>query len=95
LIGLALFLVTAIIFMVHALRAVVISSRQAPPRGDPSEREWSLLDSALLGGAAAIFGALVVGVADHYYFNIEFPHMAALFWLVAGVTLATRRIQRI
>jgi O-antigen ligase len=92
LIGLSLFLVTAIIFMVHALRAVVVSNRHAPPRGDPLEGDWSLLDSALLGGTAAIFGALVVGVADHYYFNIEFPHMAALFWLVAGVTLAARRM---
>jgi len=92
LIGLALFLVTVIIFMVYALRAVVVSQRHAPPRGDPSEGEWSLLDSALLGGTAAIFGALVVGVADHYYFNIEFPHMAALFWLVAGLTLAARRL---
>ena len=92
LIGLAIFLVTVIIFMVHALRAVVASHRHAPPRGDPLEAEWSLLDSALLGGAAAVFGALIVGVADHYYFNIEFPHMAALFWLVAGVTFAARRL---
>lgn len=92
LVGLALFMVTVIIFMVHVLRAVVVSHRHAPPRGDPTEGEWSLLDSALLGGAAAIFGALVVGVADHYYFNIEFPHMAALFWLVAAMTLASRRL---
>jgi O-antigen ligase len=92
LVGLAIFLVTAIIFMVNALRVVVVSHRHAPPRGDPAEEEWSLLDSALLGGTAAIFGALVVGVADHYYFNIEFPHMAALFWLVAGVTLVAGRL---
>ena len=28
-------------------------------------------------------GALLVGLVDHYYFNIEFPHMAALLWLTS------------
>lgn len=59
------------------------SSRQA---------DWSILDTALLGGTASILGALVVGLVDHYYFNIEFPHMAALFWLVVGTALAARRL---
>lgn len=54
--------------------------------------EWSILDTAIFGGTAAILGALFVGLVDHYYFNIEFPHMAALFWLVVGLTLAARRL---
>jgi hypothetical protein len=48
---------------------------------------------ALLGGAASALGTLLLSLVDHYYFNIEFPHMAALFWLVAAMTLAAARIQ--
>ena len=41
-----------------------------------------------LGLLAALSAALVIGLVDHYFFNITFPHMAALFWLVAGLLLA-------
>src|SRR5699024_4528830 len=30
-------------------------------------------------------GALIIGIFDHYFFNIQYPHMAALFWIVAGL----------
>jgi O-antigen ligase len=42
----------------------------------------------LLGIQAGLVAALVVGVADHYFFNIEFGHMVALFWGVAGIGMA-------
>jgi O-antigen ligase len=42
----------------------------------------------LLGAQAGIVAALVVGVADHYFFNIEFSHMVALFWGTAGLGMA-------
>ena len=54
--------------------------------------EWSALDVALLGGTASILGALLVGLVDHFYFNIEFPHMAALFWLTVALTMCARRL---
>ena len=54
--------------------------------------EWSALDVALLGGTASILGALLVGLVDHFYFNIEFPHMAALFWLTVALTMSARRL---
>lgn len=92
LLGLALFLITAVIFFAHLLPAIRASLRQAPLPGSAGESSWSTLDSALLGGAAAILGALVVGIADHYYFNIEFPHMVALFWLMAAITLVAYRL---
>ncbi|MDI3339071.1 MAG: O-antigen ligase family protein [Sphaerobacter sp.] len=41
-----------------------------------------------LGLLAALATALTVGVFDHYFFNISFPHMVALFWLVCGLLLA-------
>jgi hypothetical protein len=50
------------------------------------------LDSVILGTAAAVLGALVVGVGDHYYFNIEYPHMVALLWLLVALGLAARRL---
>lgn len=33
-----------------------------------------------------------MGTVDHYYFNIEFPHMAALLWLSIALALAARRL---
>jgi hypothetical protein len=29
-----------------------------------------------------------VGLVDHYFFNIRFAHMAALFWTLAGLLVA-------
>jgi polysaccharide biosynthesis protein PslJ len=92
LIGLGLYLLTLCVLLANLLPAVVASRRRAPPPGHEGERVWSVLDSALLGGASAIVGALVVGLVDHYYFNIEFPHMAALFWLLASLALTARRL---
>ncbi len=37
---------------------------------------------------AVIAAALTIGVFDHYFFNIQFPHMAALLWVMAGLILA-------
>jgi O-antigen ligase len=42
----------------------------------------------LLGLTGGIVGALSVGILDHYFFNIEFSHMAALFWLFMALTVA-------
>jgi O-antigen ligase len=42
----------------------------------------------LFGAQAAIVAALAVGLADHYYFNIEFSHMVALFWGTLGLGMA-------
>ena len=41
--------------------------------------------SWLLGCQAGIVAALAVGLADHYFFNIEFSHMVALFWGTLGL----------
>jgi O-antigen ligase len=44
---------------------------------------------------AGILGALVGGVFDHYFFNLDFHHSVTLFWLVVGLaTAATELIQR-
>ena len=44
--------------------------------------------SWVLGCQAGVVAALAVGLADHYFFNIEFSHMVALFWGVMGLGAA-------
>ncbi|MCL5959790.1 MAG: O-antigen ligase family protein [Chloroflexi bacterium] len=78
LIGLGLFLAMMVVFFRIALPAIFrICDRQQ--------------QSLLVGLVAAIVGGLAVGVLDHYFFNIEFAHMAALFWLVAGLAMVAVR----
>ena len=42
----------------------------------------------MLALLAALASAMTVGIFDHYFFNITFPHMTALFWIVCGIILA-------
>jgi hypothetical membrane protein len=46
-------------------------------------------EAILLGYTGAIFGALVSGIFDHYWFNMTYPHMTVLFWLYLGLATAT------
>ncbi|MEF3273853.1 MAG: O-antigen ligase family protein [Chloroflexus sp.] len=48
--------------------------------------------SWLLGCQGAIVAALAVGLADHYFFNIEFSHMATLFWSTIGLGSAIEQL---
>jgi hypothetical protein len=43
------------------------------------------LETPLLAYGAAILGAMVGGVFDHFYLNLTFIHIAAIFWLVMGL----------
>jgi O-antigen ligase len=47
----------------------------------------------LLGLTAAVAGALVGGVFDHYLFNLEFPHAVSLFWMFIGLAVSVAQIQ--
>ena len=43
---------------------------------------------------AGLVGALVGGIFDHYFFNLDFHHSVTLFWLVVGLgTAATEAIR--
>jgi polysaccharide biosynthesis protein PslJ len=55
---------------------------RALPQMDEERVGW------LLGAQAGLVAALVVGIADHYFFNIEFSHMVALFWGISGLGMA-------
>jgi O-antigen ligase len=76
LVGLAAFLLTIGIFFVAGWRAF-----SARPELDP----------ILLGSLAAVLGALVGGLFDHYFFNLDFPHSVTLFWLVIGIAMSAGR----
>jgi hypothetical protein len=70
LVGLAAFLVFAGAAFVQALRR---SFGDAPP----SRHRVALL--------AGVVTALAIGLLDHYFFNLEFPHMVLLLWGSLGV----------
>jgi O-antigen ligase len=74
LLGLFTFLVIMALFFARTFRAL--------PELDDERQEW------LIGLQAAAIAALAVGLLDHYYFNIEFSHMVALFWGMLGLGIA-------
>ncbi|MBI4319518.1 MAG: O-antigen ligase family protein [Chloroflexi bacterium] len=41
--------------------------------------------ATLLGLLAAVVAALVAGIFDHHFFNLRFPHVVALLWMLAGM----------
>lgn len=58
---------------------------------------WDERSDLLLSWFSAQAAALLIGLFDHYYVNISFPHMVALFWLthVMVLGLAVRVLGRV
>ena len=50
------------------------------------------LESMWWGLHAALVGALVGGVFDHYFFNLDFHHSVAFFWLFVGLAASATRL---
>ncbi len=73
LIGLGIFLITIVFFLNALLNALRLPVRDAE------------YDPIVLGILGAMAGLLVGGVFDHYLFNLTYPHMTALLWIVVGV----------
>jgi len=80
LIGLAVFLTTVALFFVQVWRAW------------PQVRQHMGLEAILLGLTAALAGILVGGLADHYFFNLAFPHSVSVFWLYLGLGMVSIRL---
>jgi len=59
-------------------------------------RRLALADARLeplwLGVHAALVGALVGGLFDHYFFNLDFHHAITLFWLMFGLAAAASQL---
>lgn len=77
LVGLGLFVAIMAVFYSITLRAI---------RQIDEERA-----ALLLGIQAGVIAALAVGLLDHYFFNIEFSHMAALLWGCLGLGMVLVR----
>jgi O-antigen ligase len=80
LIGLAAFLVIVALFF----RQVWLAW--------PQVRQCVGLEAIFLGLAAATVGILVGGLVDHYFFNLNFPHSVAVFWLYLGLAMVAVRL---
>ncbi len=85
LVGLIAFLVVVGSFFAFAWRAW----RRMQAAGADDRRE-----TLLLGLMAAVAGAMVGGVFDHYLFNLEFPHAVSLFWMFAGLTVSVAQTEQ-
>lgn len=82
LVGLGSFLLVMLTLFVSALR-VRRGVRQHPQ-----------IEAMWWGLHAALAGALVGGIFDHYFFNLDFHHSVLFFWLfVALAASATRLVQ--
>lgn len=50
------------------------------------------VEPVLRGATAGLLGALAAGLFDHYFFNLQFPHAIALFWLFCGMVAASASV---
>jgi O-antigen ligase len=80
LIGLALYLLVLGMLLARLLRGALRSAVDNP---------YGELTLTL---GAALLAACVAAMLDHYFFNLGFPHMAALFWIIAGLGEVTLRL---
>jgi O-antigen ligase len=78
LVGLAAFLAIVGAWFFYSIRALM--------RLDDEAAAW------VIGTQAGMVAALSVGLADHYFFNIEFSHMGTLFWGCMGLGAAVEAL---
>ena len=52
------------------------------------------LEAPLLAYGLAILGAMVGGIFDHFYFNLTFIHIAALYWMTMGLGMVAVLLAR-
>lgn len=76
LVGVGLYVLIGLVYV-----AIVYLSLRRLPSGHR-------LEAPLLGYGLALLGAMVGGVFDHFYFNLTFIHIAALYWLFMGLGMA-------
>ncbi|HQZ23238.1 MAG TPA: O-antigen ligase family protein [Thermoflexales bacterium] len=77
--GLTAFVLVMLAFLVDGFRAWPRIRAQ-----EPRAAIW-------LGAFGAILGALLSGVLDHYFFNIDFHNSVTLFWLTASLAMTAKQ----
>ena len=55
-------------------------------------RRGSEVEPIFWGACLAVAGGMAGGMLDHYLFNLDFPHAAALLWLFVGLGAASMRL---
>jgi O-antigen ligase len=86
LVGLSAFLIIMLVLLVSGWRA-----RPERLKGVAAR---SGLESIWWGFHTALVGALIGGVFDHYFFNLDFHHSVTLFWLFVGLAAASTRLAK-
>jgi hypothetical protein len=76
LVGAGLYLLIGLVYLI-----IIFATLRRLPKGHR-------LEVSLLAYGLAILGALVGGVFDHFYFNLTFIHIVALYWLTLGMGIA-------
>lgn len=97
LVGLAGFLVVMGVFFARfwrVRRLVIAGDSTAGLDGSTGLAEVAQLEPLWWGLHAGLLGALVGGIFDHYFFNLDFHHSVTLFWLVVGLATAATEIIR-
>jgi O-antigen ligase len=88
LIGLASFLLVVGYTLYSGIRTLLADGIVAIQSASDELVERFSTHTHLLGLLAALLSALVAGFADHYFFNLRFPHTVAIFWLLIGLITA-------
>jgi O-antigen ligase len=82
LIGLVAFLIVIVVLFIEAATVWRDAARD------------SELEPIWYGYHAALLGALVGGIFDHYFFNLDFQHSVTFFWLFVGLAMVSSRLVR-
>ncbi len=77
----------------YLLLLVIIGLQLRPALFERHARDSAAGEATLALGGALLAG-IVAGILDHYFFNITFPHMVALFWGVVGLAFVSARLAR-
>ena len=85
-VGLVSFIIVIVAYLANLFRGW----RRVAPGAELSGRGRfdPQLEALLLGLLAAVIGALVGGIFDHYLFNLVYPHMGVLLWSFIGLGMA-------
>lgn len=80
------------VFVFLLMMATLFISGWRVRRRAPSQPE---LEPIWWGFHIALLGALIGGVFDHYFFNLDFHHSVTLFWLYVGLAVVSTRLMRL